>query len=163
MLADMLQKLIDDETTSAREIGELAGVSTSTVYRWINRESQPDFDSIRILLKTFPQRKAQEALVSVFTAGTNWSPMFQEHDLDVNHDGKVDAEDALDACIETVRHAAETLHAIRKNLQNRKTLTAEQTIDVLSLLQDVQQNATVTQRILIDLGDADRRRLKIAK
>ena len=51
MLARTLQRLIARNLTSAREIGELTGKAPSTVYRWISGASEPDFNSVRLLLK----------------------------------------------------------------------------------------------------------------
>ena len=114
MLAKALQKLIDEQLTTAKEIGELAGVSTSTVYRWINCESQPDFDSIRLLVRHLPRAEAQEVILSVFTAGTAWHMEAVDCDMDVNGDGAIDAEDALDACIAAVKCSADALERIRQ-------------------------------------------------
>ena len=115
MLAKALQKLIDQQLTTAKEIGELAGVSTSTVYRWVNCESQPDFDSIRLLVRHLPKAEAQEIILSVFTAGTTWQMATLECDMDVNGDGQIDAEDALDACIQAVKCSADALEQIRNS------------------------------------------------
>ena len=51
MLATTIRTLIDSELTSAREIGDLTGKAPSTVYRWINGRSEPDFNSIRLLVR----------------------------------------------------------------------------------------------------------------
>ena len=73
MIAHTLQTLIQDRLTTARELGEVAGVAPSTVYRWINGESQPDFHSVRLMLRHLPSQRAQERLLSAFTLGTPWA------------------------------------------------------------------------------------------
>src|ERR1041384_5620406 len=102
MLAKTLSMLLDDRLTTAREIGELTGVAPSTVYRWGRGESQPDFDSIRLLVRHLKNPRAVEAILCAFTAGTGWSFRRSEQELDVNHDGRIDAADALDASIDAV-------------------------------------------------------------
>lgn len=163
MLARTLQKLIDANLTSAREIGDLAGVSPSTVYRWISRQSQPDFDAIRLLVRHLPERAAQEAIIAAFTAGTEWQFTHEALELDVNDDGAIDAEDALDASVEAVRSAGESLKAVRQ-ASRRHDLGAEETLELISLLNHVVRQCNITQRILVDLSEQKRRRkLRLAK
>ena len=73
LLAPTLQKLIDANATTAKDLGEMAGVSSSTIYRWINGESEPDFDSIRLILHHLPDPNAQLAILTAFIAGTPWT------------------------------------------------------------------------------------------
>lgn len=163
MLAKTLSELIDKKLTTAREIGELAGVSTSTVYRWIARQSQPDFDSIRLLLRHLPSRAGQEALLGVFMAGTPWSATHQQIDLDVNRDGQVDADDALDASIEAVKSAGRSLAQVRA-ASRTQALDPEQTLDLIAQLNHVVRQCTITQRVLIDMSERRRKRkLKLAE
>ncbi len=147
------QRLIDQKLTTARELGELAGVSTSTVYRWINGESQPDFDAIRLLLKHLKNHRAQQEILSVFTSGTAWQLLYVDHSLDVNDDGRIDSQDALDACINAVESAASSLKAIRTGTRTRSHLDADQIVEVLSLLNQVTQHCNITQRVLVKLNE----------
>ena len=80
MIAPALQHLIDLKLTSAREISELTGVATSTVYRWAAGQSQPDFDAIRRLVRRLPNPRAQEALIQAFLQSTTWSAVYTEHE-----------------------------------------------------------------------------------
>lgn len=153
MLATALQRLIDQRLTTARELGDLAGVSPSTVYRWINGESQPDFHAVRLMLRHLKNHKAQQELLSVFTAGTAWQLIYADSELDVNNDGRIDAHDALDACISTVESSASTLKKIRNNTKPGGTLPAEETMEVLSQLNEVAQNCNITQRVLVKIGE----------
>ncbi len=127
MIDRTLQHLIEEKLTSAREISELAGVSTSTVYRWIAGESQPDFHSVRLLLRHLSHRRAQETLLSAFASGTGWHFLHSNCDKDVNHDGRVDTDDALDAAIETIKAAACTLDQLQKANRDQQ-LTADETM-----------------------------------
>ena len=108
MLTKTLNRMIEKKQTTAREIAEMAGVSTSTVYRWIAGQSQPDFNSIRLLVRHLPNKDAQETLLQTFTMGTTWQFARPDLELDVNADGKIDAADALDASIEAVHSSAKS-------------------------------------------------------
>ena len=163
MLARTLRKLIEDGTTTAREIGELAGVSTSTVYRWTNGDSRPDFDSVRLLVRLLPSPEGQEAILGAFINGTPWQVQHSQTNLDVNQDGQVDVEDALDAAIDIVRAAAHSLTRIRSAHQDSK-FTAEDVIEVADLLNRVSRQCNITQQVLVYLAEERRKRkLKIAK
>lgn len=162
MLQKTLQRLIDQKLTNAREIGELAGVSTSTVYRWIAGQSQPDFDSIRLLVRHLPEKRAQEEIIQAFTNGTEWHFSRMDLELDVNDDGQIDAEDALDATIECVKGAGESLVCIRNS--SHSPLNAEETLAVVSTLNHVMRNCAITQRVLVELAEQRRKRkLKLVK
>ncbi|MEO0587768.1 MAG: helix-turn-helix domain-containing protein [Planctomycetota bacterium] len=157
MLAVTLQRLINDEKTSAREIAELTGVSTSTVYRWIAGQSQPDFDAIRLLVRHLPNRECQQAILDVFTQGTHWSTSCHEMDLDINRDGVVDAEDALDATIEAVRAAGQSLATVRTAARDRR-LDPDDTLELMARLNTVINRCTLTQRVLVEMAEQRRKR-----
>jgi predicted transcriptional regulator len=163
MLAKTLQKIIDEKWSTAREIGELAGVSTSTVYRWIAGESQPDFNAVRLLLRHIPHPRAQEAILGVFASGTSWQFLHADLELDINSDGRVDAEDAMDASCKAVRAAAESLQTVRAACRG-KSPTAEETLDMIALLNQVVRHCTIAQRVLVEIAEQrSRKQLKIAR
>ncbi len=163
MLSQTFHRMIDENLTTAKEMGELAGVSTSTVYRWISGESQPDFDAVRLLIHLLPNRRAQELLIAVFIAGTPWRSSYEELELDVNDDGRVDADDALDASIEAVRSAAVTLAAMREASKNPNP-SSDETISLIAQLSHIVQQCTISQRVLVEMAEHRRRRkLKLAK
>jgi hypothetical protein len=162
MLGQTLQRVLDQKLTTARELGELAGVSTSTVYRWIAGQSQPDFNSVRLLVRHLPDRQAQEELLQTFTSGTDWQVSCLELELDINDDGRVDAEDALDATICAVRGAGDLLAKVRSKMHD--PMTADETLEVVSLLNSVMRHCAVTQRVMLEMAEQRRqRKLKLAK
>ena len=163
MLAKTLKRIIDKQFTSAKEISELTGVSQSTVYRWIAGQSQPDFDSVRLLVRLLPDSRAQKAILTAFTAGTDWHVTHMNLELDVNLDGKVDAEDALDASCNALKTSSDTLVSIRE-ASNGKILSSDETLELISLLNHTVRHCTITQRILVDMSEQrKRRKLKLVK
>ena len=161
MLARTLQRLVREDLTNAREIGELAGVSTSTAYRWIAGESEPDFNSIRLLIRHLKKAPAQEALLAVVTTGTDYRCQRTQLDADVNQDGKVDAGDALDAAILTVHSAGESLTNVRETLADGK-VDREQVVRLMGILNDVVQHSAVVQEVLLQLMEASKPRRRCA-
>lgn len=163
MLTKTLNRMIEKKQTTAREIAEMAGVSASTVYRWIAGQSQPDFDSIRLLVRHLPNKEAQESLLNAFTMGTAWQFACPDMELDVNADGKIDAADALDASIEAVHCSVKNLKKIRAAFCDGKA-DADEVLELIHLLQSTSSQCMVTQQILVYLAEKQKRRkLKIAR
>lgn len=162
MLSRTLQKMIDAQHTTAGEIGELTGKAPSTVYRWISGKSEPDFNSIRLLLRHLPDTKAQQAIMSAFTAGTAWQAIYAEAELDVNDDGRIDADDALDAAIKSVQSCGRSLRGIRKACMEEK-ISADTTVTVVADLDEVVHCCHVARQVLVHVCDAQQRRRKRLK
>jgi len=163
MLSKTLKRIIELNYSSAKELSELTGVSQSTVYRWIAGQSQPDFDSVRLLVRLLPDSRAQKALITAFTAGTDWHVTNMELDLDLNSDGKIDAEDALDATCNALKSSSDTLLSIREASKG-KMLSSDETLELISLLNHTVRHCSVTQRILVDMAEQrKRRKLKLAE
>ncbi len=162
MLARTLQRLVDEKLTTAREIADLAGVSASTVYRWIAGQSQPDFDSIRLLVRHLPEPRAQRAILSTFSAGTPWRYQYIDHELDVNDDGQIDVNDALDSSIRAVQSAGEMLAKVRDASQDRR-LSAEQVGVVIKALNEVVQECSVTQQVMVRVWEGEQNQRKRAR
>lgn len=163
MLAKTLEHIVEEKWSTAREIGELAGVSTSTVYRWIANESQPDFNSVRLLLRHLTHPKAQEALLNAFASGTSWQFLHNELELDVNSDGRVDVDDAMDASCSAVQGASQSLQGVRAACKGRMP-SAEDTLEMIALLNQVIRQCTIAQRVLVDMAEQRKRKqLKLAK
>jgi len=160
VLSQTLSQIVRNKWSNARELADLAGVSSSTVYRWIAGESQPDFDSVRLLLRHLPNRKGQEALLGAFCSGSGWSFTLNEIELDVNHDGKIDAEDALDAAINTVGHASDALKQTRKAAAVDK-LDAEQALQLIQTLNHTTRQCAVVQQVLIQMTEQQAKRKKL--
>lgn len=162
MLTKTLNRMIDKKQTTAREIAEMAGVSASTVYRWIAGQSQPDFDSIRLLVRHLPNKEAQESLLNVFTMGTTWQFACPDLELDINADGKIDAADALDASIEAVNSSVKNLKKLRAAFRDGKA-DADEVLELIHLLQCTSSQCMITQQVLVYLSEQQKRRkLKIA-
>lgn len=163
MLTKTLNRLIEKKLTTAREIAELSGVSTSTVYRWIAGQSQPDFDSIRLLVRHLPNKAAQQSLLHTFTMGTSWQFTRPDLELDVNADGTVDAADALDASVEAVHSSANNLKQLRAAFRDGHA-DADEVLELIHLLQHTAGQCMVTQQVLVHLMEKrKRRRLKLVK
>jgi len=77
MIADVLRKITYGGMTNVHEIARLTGRGESTIYRWINGDSQPDFSSIQKLASDLSNLSARQRLLDLFTQSmpvtTHWS------------------------------------------------------------------------------------------
>ena len=163
MLAKTLKRIVDKQFTSAKEISELTGVSQSTVYRWIAGQSQPDFDSVRLLVRLLPDARAQKELILTFAAGTDWHVTKMELELDINADGKIDAADALDSSIDAVHSSGKNLKLLRTAFRDGMA-NPEQVLELIHLLQNTAGHCMVTQQVLVHLAEKNKRRkLKLVR
>jgi len=139
-------------------------VAASTVYRWIRGETQPDIHSVRLLIRHLPEPEAVEAILGAVTAGSPWRFYNLEAELDVNEDGTVDVEDAIDASIMAVRSASRSLSRVRE-ASKADAIDKEQCVALIALLNDVMRQCSVTQHVLVHLAESRRRgrKLKLVK
>jgi transcriptional regulator with XRE-family HTH domain len=164
MLARTLQRMIRDQLTTAREISELTGVAPSTVYRWMKGRCEPDFHAIRILLRHLKNPAAQEALLAAFCAGTPWQYNRPELELDVNHDGSIDHEDALDSAIASVKSSATVLDQVRTACRRQGSVPAEDVLALINTINQMVRQCSITQQVLVQASEQQhRRKLKLAK
>ncbi|MFA7236506.1 MAG: helix-turn-helix domain-containing protein [Phycisphaeraceae bacterium] len=161
MLCDTLDRLIHAERTSVTEVAELAGVSNSTVYRWLSKRSHPDFDAMRRVIRGLKNPEAQEAMLTVLISGTRWQLRRNDMPLDVNRDGRIDTEDALDAAIRVVKSAGQSLVDVRA-ARATGVVKKDHLVDLVGELNAVVQHSTLVQQVLIRLVEeqGNRKRAK---
>ena len=77
----------------------------------------------------------------------------------VNHDGRVGTEDALDAAIQCVSVASDSLQQIRTACRDGKVSQAE-AAHVAQLLADVINQCSITQQVVMSIAQPERRKAK---
>ena len=68
MFGTIIRQLLDQKLTSLKELEEVTGRGTSTIYRWINDETEPHFTDVRLLVRHLEQPQARHTLVGLLTA-----------------------------------------------------------------------------------------------
>jgi hypothetical protein len=163
MIAKTLNMLIEKQWSSAREMGEICGKAPSTIYRWIQGQSEPDFVSIKLLLRKLGNRSAQQALLAAFLSDTPWQAVRFDHDLDTNSDGHVNAEDALEAAIKTVKLTGESLDVIHCACKHGK-VDASDAVDIIALLDEIAEQSQLARRIVArEVERRKKAKLKLAE
>jgi len=68
MFGTIIRELIDRKLTTLKELEEVTGRGTSTIYRWINDESEPHFTDVRLLVRQLEKPEAKRTLVGLLTS-----------------------------------------------------------------------------------------------
>ncbi len=148
MLANMLQRLVQEKHTTVREIAELTGRGESTVYRWINGESQPDFEEVRQLTHRLANAQARRKLAEMFTSGM---PVVVEWRDDVDAcDERSNGSDpaaALDAGLNALRKVAAVLESERQMIRAER-ITDEQAVRTIGLIDESIRQLLISKGIV---------------
>lgn len=151
MLAATLAHLIEEKLTTPKQLAQVAGVAPSTVYRWLEREGEPDFSHLAALLSGLPEMKAREDILLALTGRSGFSVVPLTGALDVNHDGQVNHHDALESVCLAIEHTTDSLQAINQATRDR-SLSKEELVRVQSLLQQAMHRCATTQAVLSDMN-----------
>jgi hypothetical protein len=111
MIHDTLQAMHDDGDLTVPEICDLLNLGKSSAYRLFN-ETELRYSQLRTLLR-HARPAARKRLLADLISGLPVQVVEPLDDLDTNHDGRVDAWDALGQAIEAVTRAAAASAKIR--------------------------------------------------
>ena len=151
MFAAALSRLIEEKLTTPKQLAQVAGVAPSTVYRWLEREGQPDFGQLAALLANLPELRAREGIILALLGDSGFSVVPQAGALDVNGDGVVDHHDALESMCLAIEHTTDSLQKINQAIHDRY-LPKEELTQVQALLQAAMRQCATTQAVLGDIG-----------
>ncbi len=68
MFGTVIRELLDRKLTTLKELEEVTGRGTSTIYRWINDETEPHFTDVRLLVRQLEKPEAKQTLVGLLTS-----------------------------------------------------------------------------------------------
>lgn len=150
MLAPALRRLIEEKHTHAKELAQVAGVAQSTVYRWLDGESEPDFSHLSRLLSGLHDVLAREGLLLALLEGSGFGAHRESLELDVNRDGVVDHHDAIAAVCGAIGHTTDSLQAIHETSRGRR-LSEQELADARALLQAAIVQCATTRAVLSEM------------
>ena len=152
MFGPIIRHLLDNKLTTIKEIEEVTGRGSSTVYRWINDESDPHHTDMRLLIRHMTNPEARRTILSLLTADLpiviNWITDHPTPD-DAGNDTAADrgGHEVLDRsliALDCLTHAlSEGNDALR-----RQTLTKESYIKLVSLVDETIHNLTTSKNLL---------------
>lgn len=111
-LGGILKTLDQQRVISAADVADATGASLSTAYRWMQGESEPPYSQLRALCRELPAEAAEQIVRDLI--GSRFTLIAAEDaDPDINGDGRVDVNDALDGAITCTRDANHMLEQVR--------------------------------------------------
>ena len=148
MFAVIVKQLLERKLTTVREIEQVTGRGKSTVYRWINDESEPQLSEMRRLIRQLENPDARHLIVAMLTADlpivVNWMETQETAGEPANvargHDAMEYALLALDYISDVLAKGSE---AIR-----RGELTEDSYTDLVERLDRSIQHLTVAKNLL---------------
>ena len=153
MLNLVLRQLIEKKLTTVREIVELTGRGETTVYRWVNGKTQPDFDDMRRLLRHLPDHTARQAILSFFTSDLPVEIEWLSDDIDlVPGVGDKEKHHAFDLSLLALECMVDILGHVRHDTRN-EALSSEANTEALAHIEAVMRYMTLARRALVEQGE----------
>lgn len=156
MISALLQKLVNQNQTSVRELCELTGRGESTIYRWLSHESQPTYRDVELIVRKVANPHAREQLVCLLLAGL---PVVVEWlEGTERHEDEMDAP-AGDVTFRLTLNALQQLTRVldqQRRMLHGGTMDEDGVMQVVGLIDEAVRNLTSTKAVLI--GQVPRRR-----
>ena len=149
MFSHIIRHLLDNKKTTIKEIEEVTGRGSSTIYRWINDESDPHHNDMRLLIRHMRNPDARRNILDMLTSDLpvviNWIAD------DAMMDGDIGAERGGHEVIERSLIALDCLtHALSagNDALRRKELTKDSYVKLLSLVNETIHHLTASKNML---------------
>lgn len=146
----IIRHLLDAKLTTLKELEEVTGRGTSTIYRWMNGESEPHFTDMRLLVRHLSNPKARRTMVAMMTSDlpivVNWvgeDDFIVEDEKGARHDGH-DVLDRTIVALECLTHViAEEHEAVRSG-----EVSAASFASLVTLMDDAIRHITASKSLL---------------
>lgn len=124
-------------TITAKQLAQAGGVALTNAVRWTqspqNGGSVPSLRHWFGLLAKLP-RQIVDDLRAVEAAAVGRGPTVDDRELDVNRDGRVDLDDALDSDVNAMRAVTEAIEQVRRVQQAGHSISEVDAMGMLSTL-----------------------------
>ena len=149
MFGHIIRHLLDTKQTTIKEIEEVTGRGSSTIYRWINDESDPHHNDMRLLIRHMKNPDARRNILDLLTSDLpvviNWIADDSMTDVDTGDDrgGHEVIERSLIA-LDCLTHAL----SAGNDALRRKELTKDSYVKLLSLMNETIHHLTASKNML---------------
>ncbi len=149
MFGHVIRHLLDNKLTTIKEIEEVTGRGSSTIYRWINDESDPHHTDMRLMIRHMRNPDARRTILNLLTADLpvviNWIAEDKEPEGDTGENrGGHEVLDRSLIALDCLTHAlSEGNDALR-----RKELTKESYIKLVSMVDETIYHLTASKNML---------------
>lgn len=144
----VLQDALDRGVTDVAELASVCGYARSTVYSWLADEGKdPRLDAVMSWVTLHPNRRLREELAGVICGQQVVLADVDDDLLDLNHDGTIDAKDALSSAIESVDLVAQVLREVSEAARLDRLSDAE-AANAISAIHATQYQLMITELAL---------------
>ena len=150
MFGPIIRHLLDNKLTTIKEIEEVTGRGSSTIYRWINDESDPHHTDMRLLIRHMSNPEARRSILSLLTADLpiviNWviQEPVPDRDDDAAESGGHEVLDRSLLALDCLTHALSEGNDVLR----RQKLTKESYIKLISLVDQTIHHLTSSKNLL---------------
>lgn len=152
MFSEALRHLLEKNLTTRKEIQDVTGRGASTIYRWLNAETEPQYHDIRSLVRRMQNPEARRTLVGLLTGGLPVTIKWLEDDVTPNVSTKElrdeASEHALDASLLALECISELLVEEREAMR-QKSISTEKAAHVIELCDEVIRQLTVVKNTAV--------------
>jgi hypothetical protein len=156
MIQETLRDLIDRGQTTVAELAEHGGYGRSSVYAWLAGDARIPVDAVAGWIRHHPAIEVRQFVLNAI-AGPRavLKPDRSRSDLDVNHDGRIDGDDAKHSAMIVMRRAVDQMDHLMKSLGDGRLSTVE-VQRLWSLQHEIVQQAGLIVEIATEI-QSDRR------
>ncbi len=149
MFGHIIRHLLDNKQTSIKEIEEITGRGSSTIYRWINDESDPHHTDMRLLIRHMRNPDARRNILDLLTSDLPVVISWIADDSQTDGDGATDRDghEVIDRSLIALDCLTHALSAGNDALR-RKELTKESYVKLLSLVNETIHHLTASKNML---------------
>ncbi len=149
MFGHVIRHLLDNKLTTIKEMEEVTGRGSSTIYRWINDESDPHHTDMRLLIRHIRNPSAGRTILGLLTSDLpvviNW--VHDETPPDESTGDERGGHEVLDRsliALDCLTHAlSEGNDALR-----RRELTKDSYVKLISLVDETIHHLTASKNML---------------
>lgn len=136
VISETIRFVVNQGWTTNVELAELGHISDSSVGRYATDESQPDFRTVQLWVRNHPSPRVRQAFADLFLEGTGGAAILPVDvaAADVNGDGRLTCDDALDSAIQAMGDTRDALVEVRAATRDGQVTSGE----LLSSRSDIQ-------------------------
>jgi hypothetical protein len=151
VLETAFRYLLDRKLTTIKEIEHVTGRGSSTIYRWMNGESQPHFTDIRQLVRGLKDPEARRTMVGLLASDLpvviKWIDDEAAHRSKAEENEPRDGHEVLERTLLALDCVTQVLHEQHEAIR-KQSLTEDVFADLLRLMDDAIRYLTNSKNLL---------------
>ena len=150
MIGMVIRRLLDQKLTTIKELEEVTGRGTSTIYRWINGDSEPQFTDVRLIVRHMRNPEARRRMISLLTSDlpivVNWT-IDDEFTVQDERGRKHDGHEILDRTLLALNCLTDVLSEQNEAI-HRQRLTEDSFVSLITLMDQTIHHLTASKNML---------------